>query len=156
MLIAKFLNKNITKELEDFENSYSINLPQQYKRFLMNYNGGYTHQTKFKVKKVLPIAKDSFGNYIVIGIDVNSEGKIFFADHEKGDNMELIAEDLKAFITCCKSKQIPAEARRTIKEREDALIAKGRGNIITDGLREMWQAEIDKYRDMIQEEVELD
>lgn len=32
-------------------------------------------------------------------------------------------------------------------------IAKGKGNNITDGLRKMWQEEIDKYSDIIQEEV---
>lgn len=46
-------------------------------------------------------------------------------------------------------------AKRSIKEREAALIAKGRGSIITDDLRKMWQDEIDKYGNMIQEEVIL-
>ena len=51
---------------------------------------------------------------------------------------------------------ISEASRRSIKEREDALIAKGRGNIITDDLRKMWQAEIDKYGSMLQEEVVVD
>jgi hypothetical protein len=53
----------------------------------------------------------------------------------------------------CKSEKTNDASKRTIKEREDALIAKGRGNIITDDLRKMWQAEIDKYGNMTQEEV---
>lgn len=43
-----------------------------------------------------------------------------------------------------------------MKEREAILLAKGRGNIITDDLRKMWQAEIDKYESIIQEEVLID
>ena len=51
---------------------------------------------------------------------------------------------------------ISEASRRSIKEREDALIAKGRDNIITDDLRKMWQAEIVKYGNMVQEEVLID
>ena len=45
---------------------------------------------------------------------------------------------------------------RSIKEREDALIANGRGHVITDALRKIWQAEIDKYGNMVQEELFVD
>ena len=37
-------------------------------------------------KKILPIACDSFGNYIVIGLDDQNTGKIYFCDHEMGYN----------------------------------------------------------------------
>lgn len=69
--------------------------------------------------------------------------------------MEDIVENLKSFIQHCRSKEIDPASKLSIKEREEALIARGRGNIITDDLRKMWQAEIDKYENMVQEEVSI-
>lgn len=185
MLISKFLNCNVEERIIDIERQYEIKLPTQYKVFLNKYNGGYTPKTKFKVgkissnlkgfygmgnvklglenielvewieKSVLPIACDSFGNYIVIGLNNSEAGKIYFCDHENGNRMEYLTENFKDFIDSCKSEKVRENSRWSIKEREDALIAKGRGDIITDDLRKMWQAEIDKYRDIVQEEVVL-
>ena len=67
-----------------------------------------------------------------------------------------MAENLQEFIKCCKSEKIKEASKRSIKEREEILIANGRGDNITDGLRQLWQAEIDKYGNMIQEEVVID
>ncbi len=185
MLISKFSNCNVEEKIVDIERQYEITLPVQYKNFLYKYNGGYTPKTKFKAgkissdlrgffgignvklnlagvelgtfleKNIFPIACDSFGNYITIGLSNDEAGKIFFCDHEKGNKAEYITENLKTFIACSKSEVISEASRRSIKEREDALIAKGRGNIITDDLRKMWQAEIDKYGSMVQEEVNV-
>ena len=107
-------------------------------------------------KNIFPVACDSFGNYIVIGLDNADVGKVYFCDYEKGNKAEYITETLMKFIGCWKSEKISKASRRSIKEREDALIAKGRGSIITDDLRKMWQAEIDKYGSMVQEEVLVD
>lgn len=186
MLISKFSNNDVIKKIVDIEREHNIILPNQYKDFLCKYNGGYTPKTKFKIKKissdirgfygvgndklslndielekwidkgVLPIACDSFGNYIVIGFNNDSNGKIYFCDHEAGYKTDFIAEDLKAFFKYCKSEKIGEDSKKSIKEREEELIARGRGHVITDGLRKMWQAEIDKYRNMTQEEVKLD
>lgn len=184
MLISKFSNCNVEEKIIDIERRYEIILPTQYKNFLHKYNGGYTPKTKFKVgkissdlrgffgigdvklsldnveleewleKNIFPIACDSFGNYLVIGLSNDDAGKIYFCDHEKGN--EYLTENLKDFFECCKSEKISDASRRSIKEREEALIAKGRGKIITDDLRKMWQAEIDKYGSMAQEEVLVD
>ena len=183
MLISKFSNNAVEDNILRIEKSYGIELPMDYKEFLNKYNGGYTPKTKFKIgkvssdirgfygvgkvklsldsvyieewldKRVLPIACDYYGNYIVIGISKENQGEIFFCDHEKEYNHENVSPNLKSFIKACKSEQISEASKRSIKEREDALIKKGRGNIITDELRKMWQAEIDKYADMMQEEV---
>ena len=185
MLISKFSNKDVEDNISRIENSYGIELPMDYKVFLSKYNGGYTPKTKFKIgkvssdirgfygvgkvklslesvyieewldKRVLPIAFDSYGNHIAIGISKENQGEIFFCNHEKEQICENISTNLKSFIKACKSEQISEASKRSIKEREDALIQKGRGNIITDELRKMWQAEIDKYADMMQEEVIL-
>lgn len=183
MLISKFSNNDVEDNISRIEKSYGIELPMDYIEFLNKYNGGYTPKTKFKTgkvssdirgfygvgktklsldsvnieewleKRVLPIACDYYGNYIVIGISKENQGEIFFCDHEKEYNHENVSPNLKSFIKACKSEQISEASKRSIKEREDALIQKGRGNIITDELRKMWQAEIDKYADMMQEEV---
>lgn len=183
MLISKFLNGNVEEQIIDIERQYDIKLPAQYKKFLCKYNGGYTPKTKFKVGKIssdvrgffgvgdvklslddielrewlqrnfFPVACDSFGNYIVVGLTSNEMGKVFFCDHEKGNKVECITDNIKDFFVACKSERISEASRRTIKEREDALIARGRGNIITEDLRKLWQAEIDKYSNIIQEEV---
>ena len=101
MLISKFSNCNVEEKIIDIEKQYKIILPTQYKNFLHKYNGGYTPKTKFKVgkissdlrgffgigdvklslddielgdwleKNVFPIACDSFGNYIMIGLGKN-------------------------------------------------------------------------------------
>ena len=43
----------------------------------------------------------------------------------------------------------------TPEEREKDLIARGRAHVITDGLREIWKKEYEKYKDMVQEKVIL-
>ena len=186
MLISKFLNCNVEEKIIDIERKYKIILPIQYKKFLSKYNGGYTPKTKFNAGKIssdvrgffgvgdaelsidnikieewlekntFPIAIDSFGNYILIGLSNDDVGKVYFCDHEKGNKVECVASNLIDFLGVCKSEKISDASRRTIKEREDALIAKGRGHIITDSLKKMWQAEIDKYGNMIQEDVLID
>lgn len=186
MLISKFADGNVNKRVDEMEKNYIVSLPKQYKEFLCKYNGGYTPKTKFKVGKIssdirgfygvgnvklsfdtiqmgewidknfLPIATDSFGNYLLIGVGNNGNGKIFFCNHEEKNKVECIADNLKDFFKYCKSEKISEASKLSIKEREAALIARGRGAIITDALRQMWQAEIDKYENMIQEEVVID
>ena len=173
MLISKFAGENMDDRIAGFEKRYNIALPDLYKKFLSKYNGGYTPKTKFKIgdiklgydsieirkwikENVLPIAMDSFGNYLAIGLDNEEKGKIFFCDHEEGNKKRCIAKDLKEFFGECKSEKISETSRISIKEREQALIARGRGSMITDDLRKMWQAEIDKYQNMVQEEVVFD
>lgn len=183
MLISKFLNCSMETNILSMENKYKITLPVHYKNFLMDYNGGYTPKTKFKVKRIssdirgffgignvkmsfdsidiqnwlidgyLPIASDSFGNYVILSVNGIDSEKVYFWDHEQGNRLELIAENFAKFVAICKSERISESSVLSIKEREEALIARGRGHIITDGLRKMWQAEIDKYSGMIQEEV---
>ena len=132
MLISKFANCNVSDRIEEMEKEYNITLSDQYRYFLCKYNGGYTPKTKFNT------------------------GKIFFCDHELENEVKCIAENLKSFLKYCKSEKISEASRLSIKEREEALIAKGRGAVITDALRQMWQAEIDKYENMVQEDVVID
>ena len=102
---------------------------------------------------IIPIASDSFGNHIVIGLDKEKEGKIFFSDHEKEFKITLLSDTLEEFFTICKSKKI--RPVRTMEERERDLIANGYGDMLDDGLRKCWQEEIDLYGNIHQEKVSL-
>ena len=183
MLISKFHNIDVDNKIMNLEDKYNILLPNQYKSFLCKYNGGYTPKTKFKVGKIssdirgfyglgnvelsldtleikdwiqnqmLPIASDSFGNFILIGLAIENYGRIYFYNHEADKRIECIEDDFISFLQYCKSDRISEASKKSIKEREEALIAKGKGSVITDSLRQMWQKEIDKYGNMIQEEV---
>ena len=173
----------------ELEAQYSFTFPSQFRQFLINYNGGYTPKTKFKIGKLssdvrgfygvgraelnysfftgrmefndytksgfVPIACDSFGNYIVIAITGGSLGQMFFEDHEQASKRYLLAPDFASFIKACKSELVSEASKRSIQEREEILIKNGRGHVITDSLRTSWQAEIDKYSKIEQEELIL-
>ena len=47
---------------------------------------------EFPEKDILPVAKDSFGNYFVIGLSQENSGKVFFCDHEKGMKPKLLTD----------------------------------------------------------------
>lgn len=180
MLISKFgtISKDIISEFEDV---IGVSFPEQYRIFIEKYNGGETPNTCFNINGIssdlkgfyglgkvkytldsiraeeikgicyLPIAIDSFGNDILI--DLN-EGEIFFRNHENG-NIKKIESNLKGFINKCESKAINKASIKSVEEREKDLIARGRGSIITDALRDMWRVEINKYGAISQEEVVL-
>ena len=73
-----------------------------------------------------------------------------------GYEIEYLEENFRDFLEHCRSEKIDADAVLSIEEREKALIERGRGNIINDALRQAWQAEIDKYSNMVQEKVIID
>ncbi len=180
MLISKF-NLASNDLISEYEDNIDAKLPDTYKIFLQKYNGGETPNTKFstqdttsdikgfygignvkysldtiklivlKGKNYLPIAFDSFGNDVIIGL---GDEAIYFLDHETND-IKRIADGLKAFIDICISQPISTSSVKSVEEREKALIAKGRGNIINDALRDMWRAEIKKYSSICLEEVKI-
>lgn len=182
MLISK--NIVNPSEVDEFAKKRGYNLPSDLDKFLKKYNGGNTPNTSVKTSIVssdvrafygvgmnlvcslnnvqvidkngiiyLPIAVDSFGNTFVV--DITSNTGVYFVDHEKNRELELVAESFKSFIKICKSEPIKEASKKTPKEREELLISKGKGSNITDGLRKMWQDEYDKYKGIIQEEVKL-
>lgn len=143
---TKFKINGISADIEGFFGVGNVQL--NYSQISMDF------MKNFIKEGLVPIAKDSFGNYIVMGICGDLESKIFFWDHELSKK-NLLTKDFFTFIHKCKSELMNEAAKKSIKEREDDLKAKGRGNIITDSLRAMWQKEIDKYEKIIQEEVRL-
>lgn len=185
MLISKFDPADAAPGIAALEEQLSITLPRQYRDFLLRYNGGYTPKTRFRIngvssdlrgfwgfgsaglamdhslakewlpKGMFPIARDTFGNDLLICLKGENEGSIYFADHEKGSALTFLTKDLAAFVRACKSEKIPPAAKRSVEERRAALIARGRGDIITPALVAMWQSEIDKYGHMVQEELRI-
>ena len=132
-------------EIGRFEKQHGIVLPQEYRQFLLQSNGGapipdgfdvpgWAHKASgmqrfFGIRKgdindldrvcevynervpsdLLPIASDSFGNVIAIGIKGKRRGKIYFWDHEdeldenglsRQDyrNVFLVANSLQEFL----------------------------------------------------------
>lgn len=52
MLISKFDNSNINIYLDELEKKYNFIFPEEYKNFLLKYNGGKTPETEFKINGI--------------------------------------------------------------------------------------------------------
>lgn len=104
--------------------------------------------------KMLPIAVNVFGDYIMISINVESGGRIYFYYHDRPSKYIELAEDFLTFIKNCKSKKIGHI--RTIEERKRDMIKMGKGDKITPEKINGWQTEINEYADIHQEELLID
>ena len=49
--IFPFDKTGVSEAVAQFEENHDILLPEEYRTFLINYNGGNTLQTSFKIKK---------------------------------------------------------------------------------------------------------
>lgn len=52
MLISKFDNTKVKKYIKKYEKKYNFTFPEQYRNFLLKYNGGRTLKTNFKINRV--------------------------------------------------------------------------------------------------------
>lgn len=189
MLISKFDNLNIESLIREFETRYSFSFPDEYRKFLLKYNGGYTPKTKVSIKRsssdvralfgyanadynfnilnvfsnediinyinsgLIPIGVNVFGDYFMICINGDNYGAIYFRYHDKKVADIFIADSFNTFISKCKSELVGHI--RTIEERKADLIANGYGHLLTPEKLAGWQAEIDRYKNIVQENVEL-
>jgi hypothetical protein len=181
MFISRFNSDDIRDKIEAYEDVIATKLPNQLKEFILKYNGGLTPNTSFNAngissdikamyglgnveysmdsivpidfggKRFLPIGCDSFGNEIVMEI---TTGEVLFRDHENG-KVTKIFNDLKTFFADCESKGIKPSSVKSVEEREADLVKRGRGSIITDELRAMWRAEIEKNSSVNLEEISI-
>ncbi|MEE0930490.1 MAG: SMI1/KNR4 family protein [Acutalibacteraceae bacterium] len=99
----------------------------------------------------LPIATDSFGNELVICVDKDNEGKIYFFDRELNKYHHL-TDSIDVFFNKVNSKKFVV---RSIDERMQGLKDSGSTIKVNDGLINLWQSEIDKYSGRKQEKVIL-
>ena len=111
----------------EFESRHGIKLDEEYRRFLVKYNGGDTPDTKVGIrgfssdlrylyginakeniedhldipvwdnKRYLPIGEDFFGNYYVIDLSYD-KGSVYFCDHEKGFGIKKITDTFSQFL----------------------------------------------------------
>lgn len=186
MLISRFGAEGSAARVEELEARYGMPLPSDYRAFLCKYNGGLTPKTSFTIGRtasdlrgffgagsarlnfeninlegwkesgLFPIACDSFGNYVAISLREESYGKIFFYDHETESKLSMICDSFPAFLGHCRSGRISDAAKRSVEEREAVLAAAGKGDRVTDVLRRMWQAEVERYAHLNQERVVLE
>lgn len=186
MLISRFSAEDSGARVAEMEAKYGVRLPAEYRAFLCKYNGGFTPKTRFEIGgaasdlrgffgggsaklnfgninlegwiegKLFPVACDSFGNYVAISLREESYGKIYFYDHETENKIRLICDSFSSFLSHCRSDRISGLARHSVEEREAVLTAAGKGDRITDLLRRMWQAEVERYAHMTQERVMLE
>ena len=189
MLILKFLTDEmkIEDEISLFEKKLGKKLPEQYRSFLIRYNGGDTPETSFRCNRkssdvrafygvgkarynfdeipfledflansYLPIAEDSFGNYIVIGLTNDTMGKIYFCNHEHQMRTKILTETFGEFVKACKSTELNVEEPLTVEENERRMIAAGKGDEIDDFDRVIWKEQYELFHNRRQEEVVLD
>ncbi len=116
------------------------------------------YNIEFRVKeflrdKMLPIAENVFGDIMFICVDGQESGKIFFRYHDRSKRYILLADTFKAFIQKCNSKKL--EHCYTIEERIAMRERAGNFNPPSMIALTEWQKEIDYYRHIHQEKVEL-
>ena len=104
--------------------------------------------------KMFPIATNVFGDYIMISVDGESRGRIYFCYHDKPLKFIELAEDFLSFTQKCKSKKIGHI--RSLEERKNDMIRLGKTDRITPERIAGWQAEIDEYKNIQQEELSID
>lgn len=101
----------------------------------------------------LIIGYNTFGDYILIGVREENNGKVYFHYHDRPKKYIELTENFSAFTSKCKSKKIGYI--ESVEERKAFLIKNGKEKNITIGLIEMWQEEIDDYANIHQEKLIL-
>jgi hypothetical protein len=107
------------QDIIHFQMALGAVLPDDYREFLLKYNGGYPEPSGFRGGKevlnslfgfcqkhhcllcnfyihrtilpqaIIPIADDPFGNLVCLGVAAADGGRVFFWDHEYGDSSGL-------------------------------------------------------------------
>lgn len=150
MLISRFDNTNIEEYIASFEKQQNITLPEEYKRFLLKYNGGKTPKTKFRLNKVSSDVRAFYG----LG---NADKNYNF--QELIDNMNMLGDYIEDEMLSIASTVSGDYITIGLGKEENGCIFfkyHDRGKkYIDDILIKGWQAEIDKYANIHQEEFEL-
>lgn len=107
----------------------------------------------FLADKVLPVGSNVFGDCFLIGICDENKGNVYFRYHDRKRNDILIAESFKAFVDKCKSENVGHIP--SIDERKALLRSNGNAHLINPAMIAGWQAEIDRYKNIVQEEVDI-
>ncbi|WP_392551926.1 SMI1/KNR4 family protein [Orbus wheelerorum] len=95
----------------------------------------------------LPIAMDSIGNFIVIGIGEHNNGEVYFLDTEM-NRYNYLSSNFKNFISQINSQKFII---RSIDERLQGMKKINSNVKVDDELLKLWQTEIDKYSKLKQQ-----
>lgn len=143
----------INKVSSDVKGFYGFGISNNF--YDLNQIKIYGYFKEFLSDGYLLVGNNSFGDYILIGVNKENYGKIFYYYHDKPKKYIELSDDFQSFIEKCKSKKIGKI--ETVEERTQALINDGKApDYIKPALIKLWQAEIDKYGNMHQEELIID
>lgn len=121
----------------------------------MNYNISMLENTPLFSDMIdnnlFPIAINSFGDYLLIGLCGDNTGKIYFCYHDTSKGNIELSSRLSSFFSSCQSQKIGHI--RTIEERIADMKRLGKGNKITEVKLKCWQKEIDEYSQIKQEKL---
>ncbi|WP_148889049.1 SMI1/KNR4 family protein [Streptococcus cristatus] len=130
---------SINRKTSDIRAFYGFNKANQYNNFQYLIESGFLEEVLDR--GFIPIAKDSFGNSILLGVTDKNFNQLAFFDHE-GQLVRPLEINFEDWVAKLKSKK---KKIRTIEERIADMRAVGSKKEITPGLKEIWQEEIDKY-----------
>lgn len=130
---------SINRKTSDIRAFYGFNKASQYNNFQYLIDNGFLEEVL--ERGFIPIAKDSFSNYILLGISKQNYNLIAFFDHEK---QKIIPFNLsfKEFLATIKSKVCKI---KSIDERIQKMKEVNSPVIVDDELIAIWQEEIDRY-----------
>lgn len=129
----------IDKVSSDIHSFYGFSSANYYSNFKYLIEKGLLDD--FIDNHYLPIAKDSFGNGILIGIDAKNYNKIAFYDHEKQKYFSFNID----FIEFLKKIKSPLVYIPSIDERIKEMEEIGSPIEVDDELKALWQEEIDEF-----------
>lgn len=140
----------LNKVSSDIKGFYGLGISNSF--YDLNQIKNYDYFKGFLVDGYLLVGNNSFGDYILIGVNKENSGKIYYYYHDKPKEYIELSDSFQSFIGKCKSKKIGKI--ETIEERTQALINDGKSpDYIKPALIKLWQVEIDKYSNMYQEEL---
>lgn len=129
----------IDKVGSDIHSFYGFSLAKYYSNFKYLMEKDFLED--FIDHHYFPIAKDSFGNSILIGIDATNYNKIAFYDHEKQKYISFNID----FIEFLKKIKSPLVYIPSIDERIKEMEEIGSPIVVDDELKSFWQEEIDEF-----------
>lgn len=129
----------IEKIRSDIHSFYGFSLANHFSNFNYLVEKGFLED--FIENHYLPIAKDSFGNSILIGVSASTYNKIGFYDHEKQTYISFTID----FAEFLKKTKSPVVHIPSIEERMKEMEEIGSSVVVDDELKALWQEEIDEF-----------
>ena len=97
MSIEKFSNTNL-KDIEELESKFNVNLPKDYKEFLIDYNGGIVKKDEKNKVKIEGISTEVAIDVLYgVGTGSNNSDIIFWMNNFEDDILEnavIIGDDI--------------------------------------------------------------